>query len=201
MLTLTSKVLMENHMEFLYLLISPSYLLFTISIGIALVLGLISLIGGELDEDFDMEVDDNPLMDYLGFGRVPVLVSLMCLIAFFGLSGFGIQFLTSVIGFTLPWYLVAPFALVSSSIITRNVTRFIGKNLPNVETYVSELTDFVGSKAIVTIPAPIGSIGEGRVTDTLGTTHYVRIRFSGMVNTGELVDLVDYDENQRVFLS
>jgi hypothetical protein len=192
---------MEFMMEFLYFLTSPSYLIYTLALILAIILALVSLIGGELEEDFDIDLDDNPLVDYLGFGRVPVLVSVMCLIAFFGLAGFGLQFIISIIGLSFSWYLSAPVAFIMSATITRYVTKFISKNLPNCETYAVDVADFVGSRAEVTLPAPAGRIGEGKITDSVGTIHYLRIRFSDDVTVGELVNLVNYDKEQRIFSS
>lgn len=192
-------------MEIISFLFSSGYLLFTFSASLGVILGFISLFGVDIDEDADFDVDDigiqHTLLDLLGFGKVPALLTLTLLLGSFGLLGILIQNIFVSFLFTLPWFIVAVPALVGASIITRSVAALIAKHVPNYESYVSNLADFLGSSAVVTIGADAGKVGEAKVVDSMNTTHYVRVMFSVKAAVGDMVVLSEYDSETNLFKS
>lgn len=192
-------------MEIFSFLLGSGYILFTFSISLALILGFFSLFGVDFDEDVDFDVDDigsnHILLDLMGFGKVPALITLTLLLGTFGLFGFLIQniFTTSLIA--MPWFIVSVPALILAAIVTRKVAALLAKHIPSYESYASNLSDFVGSKAIVTIGGEAGKLGEAKVVDTMNTTHYVRVKFSDKAVVGETILLSGYDNITNLFIS
>lgn len=190
-------------MEVLAFLLSTDYIIFTFSLSLALILGAISIFGIDFDEDADLDIEtdisENFILDYFGFGRVPALLTITCLLGVFGLLGFGTQLLALTLLTTLPWWGVTMLVLLPTAVITRKITEMLANNMPNCETYASKLEDFIGAQAIVTLVAQPGAVGEAKLVDGDNTTHYLRVRFTNDVRNGDLVTLTEFDSESRTF--
>ena len=146
-------------------------------------LGLSQLIDGllpDVDLSADGEVPNMGLSRFLAWlriGQVPVLIILVLLLMFFGLSGVVLQsLLMSAFGFMLPAIIAAIPALVVALPLTRLLTGLLGKVLLKDETEALSSASFIGQVATITLgEARQGSPAEARFRDQFGTTHYLMV--------------------------
>jgi len=170
---------------------------FTVAIGImfaiALLEGVGMLIGAGIsnaiesvlpDIDFDIEAPDasgtgffTKLLGWMYYGRVPVLVILVCFLTAFGLTGMTLQaFIHGAAGFYLPPLVAVAAALFASLPFTRGFTALMARILPKDETSAITAEDFIGKSAVITLgTAKRGQPAEAKFTDRFGQTHYVMV--------------------------
>ena len=112
---------------------------------------------------------------WLNLGRVPTLVLLILLFAFFAATGFAIQGLAlSMIG-ALPWPVAVGAAGLSAVYGTRAASRVAHRWLPRDETYVVRTTDFEGLTGTVVLgPLKRGATGKIKLQDAKGNAHFPR---------------------------
>ena len=180
--------------EFLF---AGDVLPFTIALGImfaiALLEGVGMLIGAGISEavesilpdiDFDINTPDasgtglfTKLLGWMYYGRVPVLVILVCFLTAFGLTGMTIQALAhGALGFYLPSLVAVAAALFASLPFTRGFTALMARILPRDETSAISAEDFIGKNAVITLgTAKRGQPAEAKFTDRFGQTHYVMV--------------------------
>jgi hypothetical protein len=108
---------------------------------------------------------------------VPVLIILVMLLMFFGLSGVVLQSLfMSAFGFMLPAIVAVVPALAVALPLTRLLTGLLGKVLLKDETEAVSSASFIGQVATITLgEARQGSPAEARFRDQFGTTHYLMV--------------------------
>ena len=187
-------------MGFLAYLFTAPYLLFTLSLIIAFGLALVVFVIGEIDDDYDYDVDNIGVLHYLGLGRIPIMVGIMTLLISFGISGFLVQMATSsLLFFLLPWWLAVFPAGAMAFVVTGKINSFIGKNIPAYENFSVDLSNLVGKTATITLTAGVGRIVEAKVIDDLAKTHYIRLKLSKDVSVNEVVTLVSYDSETNIF--
>lgn len=146
-------------------------------LGLVQVLGLGSALGDtDLDADADGGVADG-LLSFLGIGRLPFMIWLVCfLLAFAGL-GVGIQaFADGLLGEPLDRWVAAAIAAVVGLPVTGVLVRPIAAILPGDETTAVGLDSLVGRRAkIVTGRAAAGHPARAEVHDHHGQPHYVMV--------------------------
>lgn len=186
-------------METFLFLLSTEYLLFTICLSLSLILGIFFLIVGGVDDDLDFDIEEAPLLNTLGFGKVPVLVGIFSILTAFGSSGILLQTLLASYFYVMPWFIVAAPSFVLSIFLTRKLNNFIAKNLPSHESYDVKLSDLINKSSKVVLPALSGSVTEAKVVDDYGKTHYIRLKLSKNVATGDELVITKYDDKSNVF--
>lgn len=128
-------------------------------------------VGGDLDGDVGV-------FDWLGLGKVPLLVLIAEFCAAFGAIGLGLQ--SAIAHFTgapLAAWLAALAALPPAVLATRWLSIGVARILPREETTAVTQDSLVGRVAEITGgTARTGNPAQARVRDAHGHTHYVRVR-------------------------
>ena len=159
----------------LELLVAPEAVVFTAALALMLAIGAIEALGlgaGGIDLDIDGGV-----LDWLGIGRLPLLVVLVAFLAAFGGLGLAGQQLAQALTGTLlsPWIAV-PAALVAAVPVTALLGRVLARIIPRDETTAFELDDLVGRTGTLTVGrATAGSPARVRVVDPHGQSHHVLV--------------------------
>ena len=176
-------------MSFFDLLTAPQALPFTLALLLFFLITIIEVVlvwlGSGADFGMDLSIDlDTPglsdgsggwLLDWLGIGRVPYLISLAGFLFCFGLLGLFIQDIQlEAIGTALPWPVVAAGCFVASLPAVRLLNRGLGRIWPkDVETSAVTQDSLVGHEAVVVLgTVSPGDPGQIKVRDPHGTTHY-----------------------------
>lgn len=180
--------------EFLF---AEGILPFTVAIGIMFAIAVLEgagmLIGAGISEalesvlpDIALDIDApdasgtgffTKLLGWMYYGRVPVLIILVCFLTAFGLVGMTMQALIhGATGFYLPSLLAVAAALFASLPFTRAFTALMARILPEDETNAIGAEDFIGKCAVITLgTARRGEPAEAKFTDRFGQTHYVMV--------------------------
>ncbi len=128
--------------------------------------------GGDLDGDAGV-------FDWLGLGKVPLLILIAEFCAAFGAIGLVLQSAVTHLGGGTPLaaWLAALIALPPSVLATRWLSIGVARVLPREETEAVTQDSLVGRVAEVsTGTARQGNPAEARVRDAHGHIHYVRVR-------------------------
>ena len=154
--------------------------------GITVLLGFgLSLIIETIFPDIDLELGNHEvpegalskLLSWLNYGKVPVLIILICFLTLFGLIGYITQYL--VYGLTtslLPQIIVVPLALIIALPFMKVTTSFFKTIMPKDETTALSNESFIGKVAVITLgKASYGSPAEGKIKDKYGQTHYFMV--------------------------
>ncbi len=172
-------------------LIDPANLPFAVALVLMLLIGAVEAAGlGGAGVDLDHDAG----LDWLGLGRVPLLVVLVVFLALFGVIGLAIQQVAAALtGAPLPPGLAAPAAAVATLPLTGVAGRCLARILPHVETTAFPLESLVGRVGTVTIGAASqGSPARTRVEDRHGQAHYVMVEPD---NAGQI-----FREGERILL-
>ncbi|MBO0903545.1 OB-fold-containig protein [Jiella sonneratiae] len=142
-------------------------------------------VGGDLHAEFDADAasadgafDGSSLgavLDFLSFGRVPLLVLVILFLLGFGATGFVLQLIAEAIsgGPASPGLLSVP-AVAGGAVFMRFLGRVIGRIIPKEETAAISRESFVGRLGVVSSgTARTGLPAQIRITDEHGTTHYL----------------------------
>lgn len=160
----------------LELLTAPDALVFTAALALMLAIGVVEAVGLGAGAELDLDGGAGWL-DWLGVGRVPLLVLLVAFLAAFG--GFGLagqQAARALTGELLPSMVAIPAALLSALPATAALTRLLARVMPRDETTAWELDDLVGRAGTVTVGrAAAGSPARTRVLDPHGQPHHVLV--------------------------
>lgn len=186
-------------MEIFYFLISTEYLLFTISLGLALLLAITIMLIGEFDDELYFDIEDAPILNFLGFGHVPVMVGILTLLVSFGISGYIIQGILAAKLFAMPWFIVAIPSSIFSVFITRKMNKMIGNLIPSYENYSTPLLNLVGKEATITLPASADRVVEAKVIDDLDKVHYIRLKITKDVSLGDKLTLSALAQETNIF--
>ncbi len=157
------------------LLIAPEAVVFTAAWVLMLAIGAIEALGLG-GGDFDLDLDSG-LFDWLGVGRVPLLVLLIAFLAAFGSVGLaGQQTALQWTGALLSPWIAIPAALVVALPLTAGLSRILAKIIPQDETTAFEIDDLVGRAGTITVGrAASGSPARTRVVDPHGQAHHVLV--------------------------
>jgi hypothetical protein len=170
---------------------------FTIALAVMLMIavleGISTLIGVGISEllesilpDFDMDMPTaetpqstlSKLLGWINFGKVPVLIILVCFLTAFGVVGYVLQyFVYGVTSALTPQLFVVPAAFMIAMPFVRLFTNVLQKIMPKDESSALSENSFVGAPAIITLgKATKGSPAEAKVIDKHGQTHYFMIQ-------------------------
>ena len=181
-------------------LLNPQNVLFTVALGLFLLIFLIQLLGvlsgfevfGFLDNllpnadmgvDADLDLPDvNPgfldsVMSMLKLGRVPFVFTFILFLLLFSLIGLYAQLALVHCGLPrLHWLIASPAAFVVTLPLLRLGNGILEKVLPKDETAAISSDTFIGRIATITI----GSVtherhSEARLLGPDGKTHYVQV--------------------------
>lgn len=157
------------------LLIAPEAVVFTAAWVLMLAIGAIEALGLG-GGDFDLDLDSG-LFDWLGVGRVPLLVLLIAFLAAFGSVGLaGQQTALQWTGALLSPWIAIPAALVVALPLTAGLSRILARIIPQDETTAFEIDDLVGRAGTITVGrAASGSPARTRVVDPHGQAHHVLV--------------------------
>ena len=169
---------------------APENVVFVSALILMLLLGVVQAVGLTGDADFDAP----DWLDWLGFGRVPLLVVFVLLLASFGLIGLiGQQLARDLSGALLPAWIAMPGAGALALPVTALGARLLAPILPQDHTTAIDVEDLVGSAAtILTGRATTGSPARARVEDWHGQAHYLMVEPD---NAGQV-----FEEGERVLL-
>jgi len=173
---------------------------FTIALAvmlmIALLEGITTLIGVGLSEllesilpDVEIEVPTTEapqstlsrLLGWINFGKVPVLIILVCFLTAFGVAGYALQYIAyGTVSALIPQLLAVPAAFMIAMPFVRIFTNILQKIMPKDESSALSENSFVGMLATITLgKAKKGSPAEAKVIDRHGQTHYFMIQPEG----------------------
>jgi hypothetical protein len=150
-------------------------IVFVVALAVMLVIGLVELFGlGSAVLGHDLDFDAQGL-DWLGFGRLPLLMLLVVFLAVFGSLGLiGQQFAVDHLGGLVSPAIMVPGAGVVALPLTGLAARLLGRIVPRDETTAIDIDRLVGLHAeIVVGHASIGNPAKARVRDFHGHAHYV----------------------------
>jgi hypothetical protein len=178
----------------------PSNLIFSVSICLLFLLGLLEVIllafgGGSqglLDQflpddlghskDIEVGVDAessliNVVLDWLYIGRIPLLVWFIIFLTVYGLSGLIIQSVfQQTTGMYFSAWIIAPACLFLSMPLVRYVSMITAKILPKDETTAIYIEELIGRSALIILgEAKQNSPAQAKVQDQHGQTHYILV--------------------------
>jgi hypothetical protein len=162
--------------EMLDLIVAPENLPFAVALTLMLMIGIVEAVGlGAGAAQFDVDADaggGGALLDWLGVGRVPLLMLLVVFLAAFGLLGLALQ---QAVGPLSPW-IAAPAAALAALPVTGIGARGLARIMPGDETTAVSLDTLVGRRGTITVgTARRGSPAQARVRDVHGQSHYVMV--------------------------
>ena len=180
--------------------LEPGNLPFSVALLLMLMIGLAEAVGlgtgaVHLDAHADVHAEGPDLLGWLGIGKVPLLIVIVVLLAFFALIGIGLQQLAeSLWGAPLSPWVAGPVAFVGALPLTGIGARGLARILPSDETTAVGIGSLVGKRAEIVIgTARRGSPARARVRDVHGQTHYVMVEpteEAGLIEAGATALLV-----------
>lgn len=177
-------------MSFIELITAPQCLVFSLALLLFFIVTLVEIvlvwIGAGADFGVDLSVDiDTPtlsdgaggggILDWLGIGRVPYLISLAAFLFAFGILGLFAQTVQlEILGTALPWPLIAAGCVVVALPGLRLLNRGLGRIWPkDTETSAVSRDSLVGAEAVVVLGrVAAADPGQIKVRDAHGTMHY-----------------------------
>lgn len=161
----------------------PFSLLLIVFLAISLLEIIMVFTGAGVDYGLDLSADiempdissDWRVLDWLGLGRVPYLISLAAFLLSVGILGIFVQtLLLGAIGAALPW----PFVMLGSIGLSLPLVRFLNHGLgriwpKDIESSAVTTESFVGHEAEVVL-GDIGGEEPGQIKfrDGMGTMHH-----------------------------
>ena len=145
--------------------------------------GLVDDVLPDLDIDADVTADVAGLgpiegfLAWLAVGKVPFIVLLIILLTSFGIVGVLMQYTAaSIIGSSMPFWMALIPTVIVSFWFTAITGHALGRIMPKEETAARSRDNLVGEVAVLTLGnATMTLQAEARVTDSLGTRHYVQV--------------------------
>lgn len=176
-------------------LATPAYLPFAVALAIMVMIAVIEAVGaiigigisGFLDGMFfnlDASIDsanNDSISPYwlraLHVGKVPLLILVVILLTFFGLSGLLIQGISqSINDHTFPASLVSIPSLLIAIINVRFFGGIFSHLMPKDDTEAVDSSSFIGLVAVITLGvAKLNSPAQAKLVDQYGQTHYVMV--------------------------
>ena len=152
---------------------------------IAIVEGIALVVGASLSQSLqsllpDHEVHAGPFdraLDWMSFGRVPLLVWVVLLLASFALTGFALNLVVhELFGLWAPPLIASIAAFLIALPIVRLTGAGIARVIPRDETYAVSFDSLVGRVAtIVTGTARVGYPAQAKVANEHGQMLYVMV--------------------------
>lgn len=168
----------------------------------------------DIDHDMDHDIDHDLSRDslsgfswlaFIGIGKAPLMVVVLIVLMTTGLLGWFLNGLAmGILGFFPGLLLLGTFlvSLVTGSLVTSRVTRFIGRALPPVSTTATRAQALVGRPGTVISPFVDGRYGMVHLRDDGGTliSLFAVTEDEQPIARGESVILLSYDATQRLYL-
>ncbi|WP_245653660.1 YqiJ family protein [Sphingomonas pituitosa] len=177
---------------------APGSVAFVSAIVLMLLIGVVQVLGiggdwAELAPDIDADISFDAL-DWLGIGRVPILVSLILYLAGFGVLGLLLQQSAhDIAGGMLSGWIAVPVAALLAIPVSALAARGVARVLPRDHSTAVSLETLVGATAQIVIGrATAGSPARARTQDAHGQVHYVMVEPDG---SGQ-----QFEEGERVLL-
>jgi hypothetical protein len=179
---------------------APGNVAFVSAIVLMLLIGIVQLLGlggdwAELSPELDVDVDASfDALDWMGVGRVPLLVSLILYLGSFGLLGLlGQQVAHDWAGATLSGWIAVPAAALAALPLSALAARGVARILPREHTTAVPIESLVGTTAQIVIGRALaGFPARARAQDAHGQIHYVMVEPDG--------DGQQFEEGERVLL-
>jgi len=162
-------------------LLAPENIAFSTALMLMLLIGLVEALGfgmSAFDGGAELEAEvGHPLLDWLGFRRLPLLMTLVVFLAVFALVGLASQQVALAwSGAVLPAWVAGLVAAGSAVPLTGLLSRPLARFLPQDETTAVILASLVGRRGHVVLgTAAGGSPARARVRDHYGQSHYVLV--------------------------
>lgn len=159
----------------LEIIAAPANLPFSVALLVMLMIGAVEAFGlgaSAVHLDVHADIHGGDLLDWLGVGRVPLLMLLVVFLALFGLAGLAIQQFAG----PLSLWIAVPGAAAAALPLTGLGARGLARIMPGDETTAVSLDELVGRRGTITIgTARRGSPAQARVADVHGQVHYVMV--------------------------
>lgn len=188
---------------------------FFVALIAGLLLALTQIVGGGGDTDLDADADldaDTPadggaiggLLEFIGVGRLPILLVVMTLLIVFSVVGLLANALVRTIVAGTPGWLLAfslPLSVVAGVPITSALSGLLARVTPRSSTAVG-FEELVGCIGRVASPRVSTTYGQVRVTDRRGGHHtvFAVIDDGAPIAESTEVALLRYDAQQRRFI-
>ena len=164
-------------------LLAPENFPFATALVLMLLIGTVEAFGfgfAAIDSHADLDAPDaelSPMLDWLGFGRLPLLMVLVIALASFGLAGIAIQQVAlGTTGHMLSAWWAGAAAIVAALPLTALLSRPLARIFPSDETTAVSLDSLVGRRGFIILgTAAAGSPARARVRDVFGQSHYVLV--------------------------
>jgi hypothetical protein len=153
-------------------------LLIFFSLALLEVLLVFTGLGGNYGLEVDVDIPDINsawrFLDWLGIGKVPVLVSACILLFSFGLLGLIVQSLQlGALGLAIPWPIVAVGCFLVALPIVRGLNHLLGRIWPQDESSAVSADSFIGHEAVVVMgKVSMDTPGQIKVRNPGGHFHY-----------------------------
>lgn len=178
--------------------LAPETIIFTSAIGLMILIGIAEAVGlgaSAIDVDADFGGEIPAWLDWLGVGRVPILVVVVALLTTFGVIGLvGQQLIDALFGAPLTAWIAAPAALIAALPLTGFVASGLARILPQDETTAYPVDGLTGLIGVIMVgEARAGSPARASVRDPHGQRHNVLVEPvdpDGVFREGEEVVLV-----------
>ncbi|HEY0043560.1 MAG TPA: YqiJ family protein [Allosphingosinicella sp.] len=183
---------------------APANLPFTVALLVMLMIGAVEALGlGASAAHLDIDADAHfggELLDWLGVGRVPLLILLVVFLAIFGMVGLTLQQVAeSLLGNPVTPWIAGPAAALAALPLTGIGARGLARILPQDETTAVSIDSLLGKRGTITIgTARRGSPAQARVRDIHGQPHFVMVEphdEAHPIGEGETVLLVRRDRH------
>ena len=183
---------------------APENLPFTVALLVMLMIGVVEALGlGASAAHLDIHADAHfggELLDWLGVGRVPLLILLVVFLAIFGMAGLTLQQVAAeMFGGPLDPWIAGPAAGVAALPLTGLGARGLARIIPQDETTAVSIDSLLGKRGTITIgTARRGSPAQARVRDQHGQPHFVMVEphdEEHPIAEGETVLLIRRDGN------
>ncbi len=179
---------------------APGSVAFVSAIVLMVLIGIVQAVGlggdwAEMAPDTSVDADAAfDALDWLGIGRVPLLVALILYLAVFGLLGLLLQQIAhDWTGSLLSGWIAVPAAAVAALPLSGLAARGVGRILPQDHSTAVPIETLVGTTAHIVIGrAAAGSPARARAKDAHGQVHYVMVEPD---STGQF-----FEEGERVLL-
>ncbi|MEK6637106.1 MAG: YqiJ family protein [Pseudomonadota bacterium] len=176
-------------------------IIFSIAIMLMLLIGIVEAVGLGVS-GFDLDIDSDGWLNWLGIGEVPLLILVVTFLASFGLLGLiGQQIWLGLTGDLASALIAAPVSAALSLPLTRLLGRGLARIIPHDETTAINRASLIGLSGVIEIgKARIGSPARAKVTDHFGQAHYIMVEPDSIDQHFEQGDLVlIVRKNQNVF--
>lgn len=135
------------------------------------------------------------VLSFVGIGKLPVVMVLMCFLATFGLAGYFLQHGAEVLsGAFLPLGAAVPAVLAFSLVLTGRVATLLARILPSEETSAVSAESLIGLVATVVYgDASMTRPATGKVADAHGNIHHIQVKASSpeeLLHQGQQVQIV-----------